>query len=507
MNNLLNGLKESTNLTYTVNGAVAYKSTLSKVYDLFCMGAAMRSSSEVEIIKLFSDAYLENPTLALKCLFYLRDCHGSGQGERRFFRVVIKWLATNATKEMKNLIQYVPEYGRFDDWYSLVDTPCEKPMFAAMNKQFIEDMSGKTITLLGKWAASENCSSKEMRELGRKTREALELTPREYRKMLSFLRKKINIVESLMSQNRWNEIDFSKLPSRAGFLYRNTFIKREETKERYEKFMTNSSTKVNAKTLYPYDVVHSVQQLWDRSWYGERYTLSFPVDSIERKTINKYWSNLNNYFNEKSLNALIVADTSGSMISAYNKSNIAPIDVAISLALYAAEHMNGPFKNHFISFSSRPQLIETVGVDFCDKVVRINNQNLCENTNIEATFDLILNTAIENHLSQKDMPEHLIIITDMNFDASQAYNHRPLMENIERKWRQVGYKMPKLVWWNVNASLSDGNIPMKDKDGVTFVSGASPVIFDAIMTGKTGQTMMMDILNSERYQAIQSIME
>ena len=228
---------------------------------------------------------------------------------------------------------------------------------------------------------------------------------------------------------------------------------------------------------------------------------------MKRNALNKYWDNLTDYFNNATLDALTVIDTSGSMTWG---NGIHPIDVAISLGLYCAERANGPFKNHFISFSSRPQLIETTGVDFVDKVRRIYRQNLCENTNIEATFELILKTAIKQNLNQKQLPENIIIISDMQFDDARTdyyydnnYNDdKTLMENIETRWNRHGYKMPKLIYWNVNAGLSRGNIPMKDKDGITFVSGASPVIFDMVMSGKTGMDIMLDKLNSERYSVI-----
>ena len=181
----------------------------------------------------------------------------------------------------------------------------------------------------------------------------------------------------------------------------------------------------------------------------------------------------------------------------------APINVAISIALYCAEKAKGPFHGHYISFSSRPQLIETYGVDFVDKVRRIYQTNLCENTNIEATFNMVLNTALKNHIKQEDMPENLIIISDMEFDSQRArygISTKTLMENIELKWNQTGYKMPNLVYWNVDAR--NDNIPMTVKDGVSLVSGMSPVIFEQIMKGVTALDLVLDKLNSERYAPI-----
>lgn len=499
MNQLLSALKEKENLTKTTNQALTYKSTMSKVYDLFAQGGAMRGASDSDCATLFAAAYKEDPSLALKCLFWLRDARG-GQGERRFFRVCLQWLAMNHKDEACHLIPLVSEYGRYDDLFELFNTPCEPEMLGYIRHVIYKNEDH----LVYKWMPSINTSSKNTQTRGRKIAHEFGLTEREYRKMLSEGRKACNLVETLMSQNRWDEIAFNKLPSRAGILYSKAFARREETKERYAAFMSSDKTKVNAGTLYPYDVVKKAREVMGNyGWYSSTPNVS--LNDTNRLAANKYWDNLTDYFNGATLNALCVCDTSGSMLGGYG--NIAPIDVAISLALYTAERAKGPFHNHFISFSSRPQLIEVEGADFCDKVYRIYRQNLCENTNIEATFDLILQTAINNHLSQDDLPETLIVVSDMQFDyarTSRNYSGTTLMEKIESKWNTYGYKMPKLIYWNVNAS-GDGNIPMKDKDGVTFVSGASPSIFTQILTGKTGIDLMLEALLSERYKPVYSI--
>ena len=504
MNRLLDTLKEQSNVTRTANGAITYGSTLNKVYDLFAQGAAMRGATDNDCVAMFASAYNEDPTMALKCLFYLRDIRG-GQGERRFFRLCIKWLALHYAKEMEHLIASVAEYGRYDDLFELFNTPLEEEMMGYIKHVIDKDEDH----LVYKWMPSINTSSKNTQERGRKFAREFGMTEKEYRKMLSWGRKACHLVETLMSQNRWNEIEFSKLPSRAGLLYSKAFARRAETAERYRAFMTRTDTKVNAGTLYPYDVVKKAREVMNGGW---RYH-NVPLDDVDRLAANKYWDNLTDYFNGASLNALCVCDTSGSMTSGYG-TNIAPIDVAISLALYTAERAKGPFQNHYISFSSRPKLIETAGVDFCDKVERIYRTNLCENTNIEAAFDLILNTAYEQGLTQEELPESLIIISDMQFDEARGYywhsggNYKPaetLIEGIARRWCQFGYKMPKLIFWNVNAASGHGNIPMKDEDGITYVSGASPSIFTQVLTGKTGQDLMKEALLAPRYEAIYSI--
>ena len=512
VNTFMNALKTENNYTYTENGALTHKSTLSGLLDLFGMGGAYRTRSDADVINLFQKAFVEDEVYALKCLFYLRDIRG-GQGERRFFRVVTKWLARNHTDAMKRNLQYVPEFGRWDDLYIFVGTPLEKDAFQLMRDQLELDVQCKTPSLLAKWLKSENTSSRESRELADKTRRFFGLNHKEYRKTLSILRERIRVLERLMSAGRWDEIEFDKIPSRAGMIYRNAFarhdierMKSEKAVQSYEDFAKDTETKVNAKALYPYEVVAQAYNLTrgtTHSFYTQRQYSNIPLDNTERLMINKYWDNLADYFQGASLDALCVVDTSGSM---WGTEASAPINVAISLGLYCAEKARGPFAGHYISFSSRPQLIETCGVDFCDKVERIYRTNLCENTDIEATFNMLLHTAINSKCSQDDLPKSIVIISDMEFDRARntwGYRDVPketLMEGIRRNWEQHGYEMPNLVFWCVDSRHD--NIPMKIENGITMVSGFSPVLFEQIMKGKSAMDLVMDKLNSERYACI-----
>lgn len=517
-NKFMNALKNEANYTRTENGAVTYKSTLNGLLDLFALGGAYRTRSEADVINLFQKAFLEDEVHALKCLFYLRDVRG-GQGERRFFRVVTKWLAREYTGAMKRNLKYIPEFGRWDDLYVFVGTPLEKDAFAFIREQLALDVTCKTPSLLAKWLKSINTSSPESRALGEKTRAALRMSHKEYRKTLSILRRRINVLECLMSEGRWDEIEFDKIPSRAGMIYKNAFarhdverMKSDKNVQSYEDFAKDKDTKVNAKALYPYEVVAEAFRLTrgnDYSYASQRNRSHIDLDDTERLMINKYWQNLEDYFQGASLDALCVIDTSGSM---WGTDASAPINVAISIGLYCAEKAKGPFAGHYISFSSRPQLIETEGVDFCDKVERIYRTNLCENTNIEATFDMLLNTALQNKCSQSDLPKSIIIVSDMEFDAARGgygwgYGSRErmssketLMEGIKRKWEAAGYEMPNLIFWCVQSRQD--NIPMKVENGISMVSGFSPVLFQQIMEGKSAYDLMLAKLDSERYACI-----
>ena len=486
MNKLLNALTNEFNYKTTENGAIALKSTKSKVYDMFAFGGAYRTRSEADCILLFKEAFAEDAVLATKCLFYLGDVRG-GQGERRFFRVCLSWMANEHPHVLKKFVNLIPMYRRWDDLYVLVGTPLEKDMWAFVREQINTDLTCKVPSLCAKWLKSENTSSKLSCELGNKTRKALGLSHKEYRKLLSHLRTRINIVERLMSSNQWDKIEFDKLPSKAGFIYRNAFARHEYA--RYSAFATSEETKVNASTLYPYEVVGKALDYYRHNYYSNT------KDKAERAIINKYWDNLADYFGEASLNALAIVDTSGSMHGL-------PMQVAISLGLYCADKAKGPFHNHYISFSSRPQLVKCEGIDFVDKVNRIYDYCIVDDTNLESSFDLVLNAAIENKLTQEDLPASLIVISDMEINSAVGYydfDVKTTMAKIRKKWEQYGYKMPSLIYWNVNAR---NNTILDESSDATFVSGCSPVIFEQILKNKRGYDLMLDKLNSERYAAI-----
>ena len=509
MNTFMNSLQNTYNYKRTENGALAHKTTNSAVYDMFAMGAAYRSRSDADCILLFKNAFEENETLALKCLFYIRDCRG-GQGERRFFRVCMRWLAENYPERAAALAEYIPEYGRYDDWFKIYfNTPVEEQVIEMMKKQLSTDMVCKknAVSLLAKWMPSENASSKETIRTAKKIRKVFGVSAKEYRQMLSKLRTKINVLEKLMSANRWDEIEFDKIPSKAGLIYKNAFARRDIIAKRYESFAKDKTTKVNATTLYPYEVVAKATQHMGYGYGWSSYSLN--INEVDRAMVNKYWENLPDYLEGKNCSMMCVVDTSGSMTGS---NAAAPINVAISLGLYCAERAGGPFKNHYISFSSRPQLIKTEGVDFVDKVYRIYRTNLCENTDLVAVFDLLLATAMKPGVSAWDIPKTIVVISDMEIDQGSSnywgsLNHNRWteksasteMEKIRQKWAAAGLQMPKLVYWNVDARNST---ILDSGPNVTFVSGMSPTIFKQVLTGKTGYDLMIDTICAKRYEVI-----
>ena len=498
MNTFMQNLKDATNYTYTENGALAHKTTGSAVYDMFALGGAYRKKSDEDCKLLFDKAFRENEALALKCLFYLRDCRG-GQGERRFFRVCFAHLCEKYPRAAIRNLEHISEYGRWDDliYATSANDKVFKKALHIIRKQLALDvesvMNEKAPSLLGKWLPSENAASEKTKLMAIRIRKFVGMNSYEYRKTLSILRTKINIVEKLMSENRWDEIEFDKIPSKAGLIYKNAFARRDIIAKKYEAFAKSEKTTVNAKTLYPYDVVAKATNV-------PRWGYRFPyLSDTDRAMIEKYWNNLPDYLNGNPCKMMCVVDTSGSMTGIEASS---PLNVAISLGMYCAERIGGPFKNHYISFSRVPKLIEIEGIDFVDKVRRIYKENLCENTNLEATFDLVLKMAKAS--KPEDVPETLVIISDMQIDSmnSAGWTQNTIateMERMRQKWDAAGIKMPRLVYWNVNAK----NTTILDKGpDVSFVSGCSPVIFEQILTGVTGYDLMLKKLMTERYAVI-----
>lgn len=496
MNTFVEAMTEMQNRTdnfkRTENGALAYKSTMDKVYDMFAFGGAYRQRTNDEVVALYADAYAQSPVLATKCLFYLRDVRG-GQGERRFFREAFKWLIWSHRDTARALLTYISEYGRWDD---LIDvcygTKLWDDATSIMRNQLSKDLLGNDCSLLAKWLPSANASSKDTKKKAYALMKSFHLSPRKYRKMLSHLREKINVLERLMSANKWEDIEFDKIPSKAGILYKNAFQRRDLIQEKYKNFITSENTKVNAATLYPYEIVNKAK---------------ISMSDVDRAALDKYWKNLPDYFNGKSNSMMCVCDTSGSMTWSMN--GVAPIDVAVSLSIYAAEHNEGEFKNCYISFASRPQFIQIKGNDIYEKVRYIKNKSLVDDTNLEAVFNLLRRGCINRRWRPQDMPKTLVIISDMEINQGISElgwrdnneSIKGLMEQIRDTWIADGLEayFPNLVYWNVNAR---NNTILDFGPNVSYVSGCSPVLFEQVISGKKGYDLMMDKLLSERYDKI-----
>lgn len=479
----ITALESQMNDTVTLNGAKSYKSTLNKCLDLFGKIGACRNDIK-QAQRLFAFAYAENPETATRILFWARDIRG-GQGEREVFRNLFKYLVEENGEIGAKLVSLVPAYGRWDDLLVLENTSAWDTVLGAIQFQLNLDRlnyaSGEAVSLLAKWLPSINASSKDSKRLGRKIAEHLGLSEREYRKVLSNLRTHIRIVESAMCSKEWSAIDYSKLPSRAAFMYRKAFAKQDAT--RYASYLSaveKGEAKINAGTLYPYEIVE--QYLYK----GAR----------NDKTIDLQWEALPNYMEGKEFNGLVVADVSGSMTGR-------PMSVSISLAMYIAERNTAEvWKNKFLTFSAQPELQSIVGSTIGSRIENLSRAAWQMNTDLMAVFKTVLDAGMKNDVPAEDMPQKLIIVSDMQFDACCRSNKRTNFEQIQKLYRKAGYEMPQLVFWNVN---SYGDVPIKAHDtGTCLVSGCSPSILKSVLTDNvlTPVDTMNETVYTERYDAV-----
>ena len=456
-------LEDELNFTETENGAVALKSTKSGLLDAFGKLGAMRTNEEAEIIKTFNLAFAEDKELAMKLLFYIRDIRG-GQGERRVFRVIMNYLAKNKPEVVIKNLDNFAFYGRYDDLLCLLDTPVERNVLGYINDTLKSDLKsvkqGGAPSLMAKWLPSVN-GVKNTRKVALKIVSGLNMSEREYRKTLSKLRKALDIVETKLCEKRYEDIDLSKLPSKAQMLYRELFMRKaQERYLAYLKELMTGKAKINAGTLIPVDIVSKIM---DKN-----------PSLAERYLYEAMWQNLPNYFEGRNETGLCVVDVSGSMYGT-------PMAVAVSLGLYCADKCNGPFKNRFITFSRNPELVKVQGEGIVDKVRNAQHADWEMNTNFNKVLEIILDTAIKNHCSQEEIPNKLYVISDMQFDEAEGSN--TLHRDWAKKFAEHGYEMPAIVYWNVRTS--NCGMFQEDKNGtnVAMVSGYSPVLFKNVIDG------------------------
>lgn len=495
---------EQPNVSITENGAVGYKTTGTKLLDINFQLSSMRNLGPEEIWDGFLGAYNENPVLAMVWLFFARDVR-SGCGERRTFRIIFEHLCNENPESAVKLLKLIPEYGRWDDVVEVAfgNVPCKVKDAAneLLKKQIQSDVLNLNVSapvsLLAKWLPSLCTSSKESKRRADVLRRYFGWTPKQYRKNVAALRNHIKVVEQQMSANKWGEINYEAVPSRAAMNYRKAFAKHDPVG--YESYLTNvkeGKAKINSGVLFPHDIVHA----YDIRWSGKS------VNS----TLELQWKALPNNV-APGHDTLVVVDGSGSMGRTIGSTNITCFDVADALGIYFAERLDGAYHNSFITFSNRPQFVRFAeGMSLHSKLKVLADHNDCSNTDIEKTFDLILDVAVKNHLKQEEIPANILIVSDMEFDALKNQGEWPnyhtmdqaLFAGIRERWEAAGYKVPRLVFWNVCSTTK--TIPVTTNEfGVALVSGFSPNVTDMVMSGKTDPyDVLVDKLMSDRYNPV-----
>ena len=507
MNDLKQTLDENS-FSVTENGALGFSTSGTKLLDINFAVTSFRNKSDKAIEDAFAKAYYENKLLATKWLFYCRD-REQGVGERRLFRVCLKWLANEDPEVARAAFGLSGEFGRLDDMFVLLDTGLKDDVIACVDKQLKEDIenmnNNKPCSLLAKWLKSTNASSSETRRLSKILYKGLGMTERNYRKTLSALRKYLKVVEVQMSAKQWNEINYNVVPSRANLIYNDAFLKNDE--ERRRAYLAalergDKGVKINSTVNFPHDIVHKYM---DGSGWSQR------VKSSVDTTLEQLWKALPDFVNGQG-NTICVADGSGSMTSKIGGTTVSCLDVANALAIYFAEHSSGEFKDNYITFSHSPKLVDfSQAKTLREKIAIALRHNEVADTNIEAVFDLLLNTAVRKKLSQDEIPANVLVLSDMEFNICATSNsgryggmRKTLFREIEQKWINAGYKMPRVVFWNLCSKT--GTLPVNQHETfpVALVSGFSPAICKMVLSNKLDPfECLVEQLNSERYQIVE----
>lgn len=498
-------LKKQENLTRTENGAFGLKSSESALVDLNFKVSSLRDSSEEEIIELFDNAFYENPVYAVKWLFFARDIR-EGLGERRLFRICYRRLYELDDELFIKNIDIISEYGRWDDLVSLIgiNEYIDNEVYFIINHQLEEDKKNmsdnKSISLLAKWLPSENASSNETKALAKQVRVLLGLSSRKYRLLLSELRSYLDVVEVKMCDNRWSDIDYSKVPSLANLKYKNAFMRHDEARRsQYLESVKKGESNFNMKVATPVDVVSKYTSTnWGRKVKDYDEVLEVAWDNLKDITIS---------------DTLVVADGSGSMtVSVGGSRNTSALDVANALAIYTSEHNTGVYKDKYITFSNNPRFVDlSNGESLHDKINIAFEHNEMANTDIYKVFKLILGVAVKYNIPKEEMISNILIISDMEFDMAQrewgsSNGHiltKTLFEEINDYYNEIGYDLPKLIFWNVNSRT--GTIPVVENDlGVALVSGFSQNVLKMVMSEKYNPyEVLVDMITSKRYDLVQ----
>lgn len=475
-------IREEGRFTRTENGALALNSTGDARLDLFGTIGSLREADKNRIETLFSEAYTQDPLFATKIAFYARDVRG-GLGERKIFRTIIRYMAESHPEALRPNLDLVGVFGRYDDLYALVGTPMEDEMWAAMKKQFEEDLknlnAGNAISLLAKWIKTADASSPVTRKLGILTAQKLGYPVYNFKRIVRSMRKQIGVVESLMSTGRWDEIKYPEVPSRAMMIYRKAFMRHDA--DRFGEFIDKAEkgeVKINASTLFPYDIVEK-----------------FLYQDESSKVLEAQWKALPDYV-EKGTNVLVMADVSGSM---YGR----PLATSIGLAIYFAERNVGAYHNLFMTFSGIPETVILRGETLEQKIRNVNSANWGNNTDLEIAFERVLEIAEKHKIPQEEMPKAIVVISDMEIDFCTEDYGWTFYDNAARAFREKDYVIPNIIFWNVNSRHDVFHADSRRK-GVQLASGQSVTVFKQILQnlGYNPVEAMENTINSERYDCI-----
>ncbi len=498
----LDDLKTEANYTSTLNGAKTHGSTGDACLDFFAVAGGMRYRRPLDQINLFDRAYIETPDLAMKLLFHLRDIRG-GMGERKLFRTLLRHVAFTWPESARKNVSYIAEFGRWDDLLCLLKTPAEKEAVKVIRKQLAEDkealerrQAGEEdahISLLAKWLPSDNASSHRTRRTAAHLINALGMKQREYRTLVTALRARIGLVERSLTAKHPEKINYEAVPAQAMLKYRAAFHRTDSNRfTEYLIDVDSGEKQMHAETLFPYEVL---RPFFKNNWYG-----MFRKCPQDTEVLDQLWKLLPGAVGDA--NAISVVDTSGSMYCRWNAKGPLPALISQAMGLYCAERCSGIFHNHLITFECTPHLAEIHGASLRDKLRYISTLPWGGSTNLEAVFNLILETAVKYDAPQDELPRVIYIFSDMEFNWCMRNADKTVYENARELFEAFGYQMPAVVFHNVNSWQMQTPVTAHTR-GTALSSGAAAHTMSYKFDGNiTPMAHMLRVLGSKRYAMI-----
>jgi hypothetical protein len=524
------------NLAPGENGSLEYKTTSNGLVDLFFKLVRNFPEDEMkQMIQAILSGPLDGNNIAdlFVLLFQTRDARG-GKGEKKLFYVFFIELFKKFPRTINSLLGEIRTYGYFKDFMNLEefiqsiqdnDSIEFNKLYGEYNyllglmiqiyadqlrKDEISLNSAPTgevpeLSLAAKFAPREG---KKFNKFYKKLVKILfpdsKSANKDYRELVVKLTKALEIPEVLMCANRWDEINFSRVPSLCLNRHRKAFLNeilngtdlRHPDDEKRNTCRTNllkasAKGKVCGKVLQPHELTKQLRtsnpsqeeiQVYDAQWKkiieGVRETMSaFIGNEMKSGAIN--------------LGKLVpLVDVSSSMSGT-------PMEVAIALGIMVSELADPAFRDRFITFHETPSWVNLSDCKtIYDKVLKTSKAPWGTSTNFQAAFELILRVCVENRLQPEDIPD-LIVFSDMQFneaDRKGVTMHQYMTQRFSEEGMKVSGKpwsLPKIIYWNLRGNTR--GLPVEaNTPNVQMLSGFSPSLLKLLLDGEPLEIQTVD---------------
>ncbi|KAK3269300.1 hypothetical protein CYMTET_22254 [Cymbomonas tetramitiformis] len=503
----------------TEKGAPSHSTTTSACVDVFFK--FVRDLPEENVHSMCEAAWNESPKDLLKLILYTRDCE-EGKGEKLLAYQALVWLHNAHGALLPRLLPLLAsDEVHFGYWKDLLTVTLEvkkasgwnrealraSPVFQKVVELFAERLTSdlellgsdeSRVSLCGKWAPTPKCHHDK--RAGFVDAIAKRMFPGEhayrskYSKALHQLRQRAEVPELCFSEKRFGELDFERMPGLCLKRHRKAFERNcPEHWAKYTEALAAGKADIKVKMLYPYEIVQPYLSASGTA------TVDDVVEAQWRKKVEEV----------RASGALAarrimpICDVSGSMTC----DDLRPLLNSISLGLLIAEVADGPLASHVFTFDTTPKLVHIDGETLLARAQQVLGMGWGGATNFAETFRACLAFMKQNKVAVEEAPEVFLCISDMQFDAAAGSSWgQTNFDHIAGLYREAGYPMPTLWFWNVRGSTPDFPV-LADQPGVAMVSGYSPSVLKLLLEGSepTPYLVMRQALASPRYDGVDAL--